>query len=183
MIFLPLSESQLRQYIDAESVFTAWRRAKADAKTVRGSMFWRDLRGKATLIRVSTTGSQTVIGKESLENREIYDRFIKRKADSSQRVKSLKEALDEQTRLNRALRVGRTPDVVVRILNALDENGYAEHLTTVGTHALFAYEAAAGVRIQPKALATRDVDLFFDVRKRLSFFEKINKSEGSLIQV
>jgi len=39
----------------------------------------------------------------------------------------------------------------------------------VGTHALYAYEAAAGVRIAQKALATEDVDLLWDARKRVRF--------------
>ena len=183
MEFLPLTESQLRQYIDAESVFKAWRTAKQEAKTVRGSMFWRELRGKATLIRVSTSGAQTVIGKDTPENREIYTRFMQRKESVTQRVKTLSLVLEEQKRLNRALRVGRTPDVVIRILNAIDINGFSDYVLTIGTHALFAFESAAGVRIQPQALATRDVDIFFDVRKRLSFFERLNKSSQSFMDV
>jgi len=39
-----LSESQKRQYIDAETVFVALAQAKKAAAEVRGSMFWRELK-------------------------------------------------------------------------------------------------------------------------------------------
>lgn len=43
-------------------------------------------------------------------------------------------------------------------------------ITVVGTHALYAYEAAAGVHFgEVEAMATRDIDFLWDTRKRLSF--------------
>lgn len=183
MQFEPLSESQLRQYIDAETVFTAWQQANLEAQAVRGSMFWRELRGKMTLLRVSTTGAQTVIGKDTPENHAIFEHFVKRKEESVNRVKSLRGAVDEQQRLNRALRVGRVPEVVVRLMNAIHAAGHADHLTTVGTHGLFAYEAACGVRIQPSAMMTQDVDLFFDTRQRIAFFSQMERSGTSLLGI
>ncbi len=57
-----LSEGQKRQYIDAETVFMALSHAKKLASEVRGSMFWRDLRGTRTLIRTSAAGSQKSLG-------------------------------------------------------------------------------------------------------------------------
>ncbi len=183
MQFESLSESQLRQYIDAETVFTAWQKARIEAQSVRGSMFWRELRGKMTLLRVSTTGAQTVIGKDTPDDHALFERFMKRKEDAGNRIKSLRGAVDEQQRLNRALRVGRVPEVVVRILNAINAAGLADHLTTVGTHALFAYEAACGVRIQPSAMMTQDVDLFFDTRQRMAFFSQMERSGASLIGI
>jgi hypothetical protein len=60
-----LSESQKRQYIDAETVFVALTQAKKAAAEVRGSMFWRDLKGTRTLIRSSATGAQKSLGASS----------------------------------------------------------------------------------------------------------------------
>ena len=56
---------------------------------------------------------------------------------------------------------------MVNILNVLDKAGVATHFLVVGTHALYAFETAAGVRIAEQAMATRDVDMLFDARKRL----------------
>jgi hypothetical protein len=44
------------------------------------------------------------------------------------------------------LRVGRVPNIVVKTLNALEAAGLEEHLLTIGTHALYAFESACGVR-------------------------------------
>jgi hypothetical protein len=54
-VFFDLSESQKRQYIDAETVFVALAQARKAAAEVRGSMFWRDLKGTRTLIRSSAS--------------------------------------------------------------------------------------------------------------------------------
>jgi hypothetical protein len=59
----------------------------------------------------------------------------------------------------------------------------AEHFLTVGTHALYAFETAAGVRVMPDALATRDVDVLFDTRKRVSFFTQLEQHDLSFIQL
>jgi hypothetical protein len=49
------------------------------------------------------------------------------------------------------------------VLNAIDAAGLSEYFTAVGTHFLYAYEADAG------ALATQDIDLLWDTRKRIRF--------------
>lgn len=56
----------------------------------------------------------------------------------------MKSQLATQLRLNRALRVGRVPNVVVGVLNALESIGAQVYFMVVGTHALYAYETAAG---------------------------------------
>ncbi|QTN28979.1 hypothetical protein HZ993_03800 [Rhodoferax sp. AJA081-3] len=182
-LFLDQSESQKRQYIDAETVFLALAKAKKAAAEVRGSMLWRELRGKPTLIRTSASGAQKSLGVRSAETEAIYASFMARKQSAEERHKALKAQLATQQRLNRALRVGRVPNVVVGVINALDNIGVQDHFMVVGTHALFAYETAAGVRITEEAMATRDVDILFDTRKRISFFTAMKKLDSSLIGV
>ncbi len=55
--------------------------------------------------------------------------------------------------------------------------------TVVGTHALYAYEAAAGVRITPGALATQDVDLLWDARKRVKFFTTMEQQNTAMLAI
>lgn len=179
--FLKISEGQARQYIDAETVFLALREAILAASEVRGSMIWRELRGVQYLIRTSASSAQRVIGRSSPETQKMYQDFMARKSDLDARVRGLKDQLKLQQRLNRAQRVGRAPNVVVKILNALEKAGVAEHFLVVGTHAIYAYEAAAGVRVIEGAMATRDVDLLFDIRKRLAFFSAMKNGERSLL--
>lgn len=176
-----MSESQKRQYIDAETVFRAYADAKQAAAEVRGSMIWRELRGKKTLIRTSAAGGQKSLGVESAETSAMYDRFNARKLSVEERLASLKGQVALQQRLNRAQRVGRVPNVVVAVLQALEKAAVEKHFLVVGTHALHAYEAAAGVRIGEPAMATRDIDLLFDTRKRVSFVTALEKLDSSLI--
>lgn len=179
--FTDNTESQQRQYIDAEAVFNELRRVRREAAQTRGGMIWREIAGRRYLIRTSPAGRHKSLGPESPSTRELHDKFIARKEAAAQRLASIEGAADEQRRLNRALRVGRVPNVVVKVLNALEAAGFAEHFMVVGTHALYAYESACGVRFLPKAMATRDIDLLLDTRKHLAFFSRMRASEASFI--
>ena len=181
--FFDQSEIQKRQFIDAETVFLAATNAKKAATKVRGSLLWRALRGKSTLSRTSANGAQKSLGPSSAEIEAAYASFMARKKSAEERQKALKAQLARQQRLNRALRVGRVPNVVVGILNALESIGVQEHFMVVVTHALYAYETAAGVRINEEAMATRDVGMLFDTRKHIAFFTTVKKLDSTLIGV
>jgi hypothetical protein len=118
-----LSESQKRQYIDAETVFLALAQATKSAAEVRGSMFWRELKGTRTLIRSSAAGAQKSLGAHSETTQKLFDTFTQRKTTLEERVSALKGQLRIQQRLNRALRVGRVPNIVVNILNHFEKAG------------------------------------------------------------
>ena len=178
-----LSAAQLRQYIDAEATFTALEQATKEAAEVRGSMFWRHQGEHTYLIRTSAAGAQTSLGPHSQENIAIHDRFVERKQMAEERVKNLRGALQQHQRLNRALRIGRAPTIVVDTLDAIARAGLDAHFLVVGTHALFAYEAAAGVMVESGATATQDVDLLFDTRKRLSFWSQLKRLDSSFLSV
>ncbi len=81
------------------------------------------------------------------------------------------------------LKVDRVPSMVIGVLQAIEQAGLGEHFTVVGTHALYAYETAAGVRIVPAALATQDVDLLWDARQRIRFITNIEKLDLSVLKI
>lgn len=178
---IELQPLQVRQYIDAETVFLELLRVRGEQKETRGSMFWREVSGTRYLIRESSGGSQKSLGPKSAETELIFEKFQVKKESLLQRVKSLTVATQNQQRMNKALRVGRVPSIVVKTLNALRDAGLHDHFLTIGTHALYAYESACGVRFIPDALATQDIDLLFDSRKRLSFVSKLKKLDSSFI--
>ena len=99
----------------------------------------------------------------------VYERFMQRKREVGERLKTLREKAEEYRRMNKALRVGRTPDVLIDVLNMMMRYGVSEHFLVVGTHALFAYETAAGVSIPSDVMAPQDVALLFDTAKRAAF--------------
>ena len=181
--FVELSEAQTRQYIDADSAWRALASADLAAAEVRGSMMWRVQSGRRYLIRVSGTGAQTSLGPASPENEAIFERFTDRKESATARQKQLRETVQQQIRLNRALRVGRVPNMVVDTLNALAKAGLQKNFLTVGTQALYAYETACGVRVQSEATATQDIDLLLDTRKYLQFASTMKRLDTSLLSI
>lgn len=178
-----ISEDATRQYIDAKSVFAAHEKACQEAAEVRGGMYWKHHGQTSYLIRTSARNSQKSLGPRSAETEAIYQKFTARKADAEQRLTDLSIELVRHQRMNRALHVGHAPKLLVEILSRITKAGLADYFTVVGTHALYAYEAAAGVRFSDDALATRDVDLMWDVRKRLSFVTQMNRQEISMLKL
>ena len=184
---LETSASISRQYIDAVAVFEALEEALEDAAQVRGGMYWHA--GPAAspdskyLVRTTPAGAETSLGPRTPETEAMYERFTQRKGESAERVAGLKAALEQNQRLNRALRVGRVDPLVVALLSRLASTQLSPHFRVVGTHALYAYEATAGVRLDSDALATRDIDLLWDTRKRILFSTQLARVDSSMLGV
>lgn len=177
----------MRQYIDAVATFEAYEDALAEAAQVRGGMYWHKGPPSAPddtyLVRTSASGSEKSLGPRSPETEAIYESFRRRKEMAEERRAGLKEALAKHKRMNRALRVGRVAPLIVEILNRLAATNLGEHFRVVGTHALYAYESAAGVMFDDDTVATRDIDLLWDVRKRLAFATALSAVDSSMLGV
>ena len=184
---LETSASISRQYIDAVSVFEALEEAREEAAQVRGGMYWHAGPASAPdakyLVRTTPAGAETSLGPRTPENEAIYERFTQRKRESTERVAGLKAALEQHQRLNRALRVGRVDPLVVALLGRLASTQLSPHFRVVGTHALYAYEAIAGVRLDSDTLATRDIDLLWDTRKRIIVSTQLARVDSSMLGV
>lgn len=127
--------------------------------------------------------AQERLGARSDTTERIYTEFSARKQALESRLKSLRQARTEAERMNKALKAGRTPNLVVALLDVLEEAGLSQHFTVVGTHALYAYESAASVRIMAGALAKQDVDLLWDARRRVQFMTDIERLDASMLSV
>lgn len=183
-LWIDIGEDARRQYIDAQATFTAWEAARKAASEVRGGMYWKRHGEAEYLIRTSPSNSQKSLGARSEKTEQIYQNFTVRKTEAEQRLTDLSSALERQQRMNRALFVGRAPRILIDILNKLAKEGLSEYFTVIGTHALYAYEAAAGVRFgEAAALATQDVDLLLDTRKRLSFITQMSHVGSSVLKL
>ena len=79
--------------------------------------------------------------------------------------------------------MGRVDPLVVALLGRLASTHLSEHFRVVGTHALYAYEATAGVRLDSDTLATRDMDLLWDTRKRILFATQLARVDSSMLGV
>lgn len=182
-----LTPDQARQYIDAVATFEALEDARREARSTEGGMYWHA--GPPTdpearyLVRTSRTGAERSLGPRSPETEQTFESFTRRKKENDEQVKALLGRHDQDRRLNRALRVGRVEPLVVKLLNRLADTQLAEHFRIVGTHALYAYEAAAGVRLDAEVLSTRDIDLLWDTQKRVTFATKLARVDSSMLGV
>ena len=183
MDYIPLSDNAARQLIDSITLFDELRRTQTQARRFAGGMYWKKQPPYEYLVKTSPDNRQHRMGARSEETERIYSDFIKNKATLEDRQNSLKAAFHEAERMNKALKVGRVPSMVIGILQAIEQAGLGEHFTVVGTHALYAYETAAGVRIVPGALATQDVDLLWDARQRIRFITHIEKLDLSVLKI
>jgi hypothetical protein len=184
MDYIPLSDNAARQAIDATTVFEELRRVDTQAARYAGGMYWkRQGDGYEYLVKTRPDNSQQRLGPRSTQTEQTYSEFTTHKRAAEARQKSLRAALVEAERQNKALKAGRVPQLVVSLLNTLAQAQLDMHFTVVGTHALYAYEAAAGVRIVPGALATQDVDLLWDARKRVRFMSDMTRLDTSMLRV
>ncbi|MGY8905546.1 MAG: GSU2403 family nucleotidyltransferase fold protein [Burkholderiales bacterium] len=183
MDYIALSDQAVRQNIDALTVFTEFVRVQALAAGYAGGMYWKRHAAREYLVKTAPDNRQQRLGLRTPESELIFQEFMRRKRELEERLASLRLALKEAERLNKALKVGRVPTLVVSLLHTLEKARLGEFFTVVGTHALYAYEAAAGVRILPGALATRDVDLLWDARKRVQFMTELERLDTSILGV
>jgi hypothetical protein len=180
----PLPESAARQVIDSMTVFTEFRRVAAQAAPYAGAMYWKREGDYEYLVK-ARPGRRTPerLGPRAEKTEGILGEYLSRKQALETRLESLRAALTEAERMNKALKAGRTPNLVVSLLQVLNEAGLARHFTVVGTHALYAYETAAMVRIIPGAMATQDIDLLWDARRRVQFITDLEHIDSSMLRV
>ena len=183
MDYIALSDNTARQIIDSSTVFGEFVRVKNQAQQYAGGMYWKRQGNYEYLVKTAPDNRQQRIGPRSADTEVIYQEFTARKQALEARFKSLRAAFSDAERLNKAVKAGRVPNTVVSVLQAIEEAGLGPHFTVVGTHALYAYEAAAGVRIVQGALATQDIDLLWDARQRVRFMTDIQRLDTSVLRV
>jgi hypothetical protein len=164
-----LTAEQRRQLIDAQQAYEAWRLAKADkSRRFPGSMRWASRGGKEYLLR-KIAKSERSLGPRTHETEAAHAAFLRGRAENDDRLVGLSDRLDKLAPVNVAMGLGRMPTIAARILRTCDEHGLlGEQLIVVGTNALFAYEAQAGVQIESGLVATADMDLLYDARRHIS---------------
>jgi len=172
-----------RQWLDSSAVFQEFVTTQAKAKSYAGGMYWKKQAGYEYLVKTQLDNRQQRIGPRSPDTELIYREFTAKKLAIETRLRSLRNAVKESERLNRALKVGRAPALLIDIIRALEDSGLQDHFIVVGTHALYAFEMAAGVRIEQAAMATLDVDLLWDARKKVQFLSDIAKLDASILGV
>ena len=166
MRFSELSPNQLRVAIDARQTYEAYRDAHRHALQYAGGLTWKSVNRTEYLIKViNRTGGNKSLGPRSPETERIHAEFIGGKARAKEREAGLEQSVGEFAGMSRQLGINRVPSLVTATLRKLDGYGLlGKNLMVIGTHALYGYEAVAGVQFDSGLLATTDVDFLWDAR-------------------
>ncbi|WP_112097752.1 GSU2403 family nucleotidyltransferase fold protein [Mesorhizobium hawassense] len=179
-----LTGEQRRQFIDTQQVYEAWLSAEAERmRRFAGSMRWVERNGADYLLR-KIRQAETSLGLRSQETEKAFAAFSEGRDLNKDLLAGLSARLDGLAKVNVAMGLGRVPAIAARILRRCAEtNLLGKQLLVVGTNSLFAYEALAGVQISSGLVATGDIDLLFDSRRRISFVTSEKISQSGLIGI
>lgn len=188
MDFQELNNDQRREAVNTTQRYAAYCEAKARLDSFRGSMVWAASKGREYLVRSSYDWDgirrQSSIGARSPDTERVKLEYEHGRREAQQRFKEIDEVLTRQAAINRAVGIGRVPLLGARVIRALDNAGMlGAGIRIVGTNAIYAYEAAAGVRIESGLTTTEDIDLLFDSRGGLTFIANEDVSERSLLRI
>jgi len=177
----PLTNQQRLKLVNTDQLFENYQNAMRHQHHHAYGMRWKKVRGVEYLFRErDRRGNGKLLGRRSPATEAMLESFKIGKEAAEERLRLIKERLDEQARLNKALRLARVPRVVARILRQLDAAGLYDSFTVLGTQALYAYEAAGGVQFLLELLASGDVDLLYDHRKKITLVSSKMDGEGLL---
>jgi len=177
----PLSQQQRLFLVESTQLYEAWAGTRQQMQSYKYGMKWLKSKGGEYLIRLADAkGNGKSLGPRSPQTEAIYQSFVEGKQRCEEKLDGLSHRLAEQSRLNKAVRLNRLPIVVGNILQAIDATKSRDDFRIIGTHALFAYEALAGVQLRNELLASGDVDLLYDPRKKLSLVAKNLDGNGLL---
>jgi hypothetical protein len=186
--FIELNSDQRKEIINTQQRYAAYRQAEERAKGYRGSMVWTRDGGRDYLVRShydkSRVRRQTSLGLRSKETETIKLEYERGRSEAQNRLKDLKAVIARQSAINRALGLGRVPLIGAKIVRALDQAALlGSGIRVLGTNAIYAYESAAGVRVDPGLTSTEDIDLLFDARSSLTFEARADVSHPSLLHL
>lgn len=169
-MFADLSPNQAKAFIDAEQLYRAHQDTREKMRPYKGGMHWKTISGQQYLYRtLDSKGTAKSLGARSEATEALHLQFHQRRGELEQRLAAQQQRLDEQRRMLKALRVGSAPRVMAEVCRALcDHDLMGKNVLIIGTNALYAYEALAGVRLQGDVTATQDMDVLFKHQTRLT---------------
>lgn len=160
-----LTPGQQQTYQTTVAIYQAWLQARNDSRSLKGGMHWKKIRGREYLYRYrDRLGHGESLGPRSEDTEKIFASYSQERREVTARRQSERQRLTEQARFCRAARLNRVPPATAKILRRLEEDPAGRNLLVIGTSALYAYEAAAGVMLDSASAG----DLLAPSRRRLT---------------
>jgi hypothetical protein len=183
MIYREMTDNQRRVFIDTVQLYDAFAATLYKNRSYKGGMHWKKAKAREYLFRSHDRyGYGKSLGPRSPETEKILADFRLAKQQAKNRLSSLQERLKEQARFCKAALIQRVPRTVTGILKVLDQhNIFGHNVIVIGTNAMYAYEAAAGVFFDSSMMSTKDVDILWDIRRKLTLVtDSESKPDGLL---
>jgi hypothetical protein len=153
--FREFEATQQETLARAVQAYESYLNALKSGQPLKGGMHWKKIKGKDYLYKYRDRyGNGESLGPRSPETERRFTEFGRERRELAERLASQREDLASAARFCQAALINRVPETVVRIIRRLEMSGLMGAMVTViGTHALYAYEFAAGVFIDvPKGL-------------------------------
>lgn len=184
-----LDHDQGRETVNTRQRFDSLVAAERKLSEFKGSMTWAVEGTNEYLVR-SAYDSKTGIrrnrslGPRSPMTERLKLEYNENREAAQQRVRDLKAAVSRQAGKNRAVGLGRMPLIGARIVRAIDSAGLlGKGIRVVGTNAIYAYEAVAGVFVEDQLMETDDIDLLFDARQKIRLTAAPSFETGALLKI
>jgi len=176
---------QRRIFLDTAQLHHTYLEVSARGQSYRGGMHWKKVKGRDYLFRSRDRfGYGKSLGLRSPETELVYREFHEKKTHVQQNLRDLQSRLKEQARFCKAARIARVPRIVGSILRLLEaQRLLGGNLQVIGTNALYAYEAAAGIFFDSSLMATQDMDILWDVRSRLQVHAEHRTNAKGLLSI
>ena len=164
-----LSAEQRRIAVDLSQLSEHLSELQEERRTFRGGLRWKRVAGRDYLVRsIDRTGGTRSLGPRSPATENAFREFLETKRDLDARIKSIHEQIVRQARFCVAAGINRVPRIAADIVRSLDASGLlGDHLIILGSHALYAYEMAAGVQLKAGLLQTEDLDTLLNAKTEI----------------
>lgn len=182
MFYREMNDNQRRVFIDTVQLYDAYSTLQKN-RSCKGGMHWKKAKGREYLFRSHDRyGYGKSLGLRSPQTEKILADFRTAKQQVKNRLSALQDRLEEQSRFCKAALIQRVPRTVAGILRVLDRyNIFGRNVIVIGTNAMYAYEAAAGVFFDSPMMSTKDVDILWDTRRKLTLvMDSAGKPDGLL---
>ena len=172
-----LTSEQRRVAGDAVQLYEHYLELATEARDFSGGIFWKKVKHREYLVRsLDRFGHIRSLGRRSAQTEALYREFAARKKDLRTRSVSIASQLSRRAKFCVAAEVNRVPNIPANIARVLDNAGLlGTRLLLFGSHALYAYEMAAGVQFKAGLLQTDDLDTLIDPNSPLEIAAKARK--------
>jgi hypothetical protein len=156
--FREFQDNQQRTLNRAVEAYLAYLEAVEAGRPLKGGMHWKKIKGREYLYRYRDRyGRGSSLGPRSPHTERLWAEFGRQRREIAALLGARRQHLAEAARFCRAALIHRVPQPVTRILRYLPPGDLsAAPLLVIDSHALHAFEFAAGVFID----APRDSRLF-----------------------